>query len=81
MAARDKDFDGLSNELVAAVAKENFGLRVNDDDFPFGADDHHAIGRRIEQRSDVRGPIGMVALEVGRKSPQQTHRFALFSPS
>jgi len=69
VSARNEDFDGLANELVATVAKKNLSLCVDNTYLSLCVDDDHAIGRRLQQVPDVGYPIGMLALEPGRKLP------------
>jgi hypothetical protein len=42
--------DGSSNKLAAGKCKHFLGLAVDEHDVPAVVDDHHGIGKRVEQR-------------------------------
>ena len=49
-----EQLDRLANQLVSSVAEELFRLAVHEDDSAILADDHHRVGRRFEQASELR---------------------------
>ncbi len=49
-----EQLDGLPQELAALVAEEPFGLRIHEQDPPAVVDDHHRVGRRLEQAAEGR---------------------------
>ena len=69
---RHEQLDQLTGELVTGVAEEPFGLRVHEHDVPVGADTHHRVRRRFEQRAELR--VGLTAL--GRVANYRCHQRA-----
>ena len=46
------DLDGLSDEFRAGVSKQLLGLSVDQGDFSVVVDDHHGVGRSLQQRTE-----------------------------
>jgi hypothetical protein len=53
-------------------------LRIDHDDLAVGVDDHHAIGRRLQQITNVGPyPFGVLVGDVGSEAAEETHEFLI----
>jgi hypothetical protein len=52
-ARRNQRLDRVAEQLVATVAEELLGLRVDQRDAALSIDDHHRVGRRFDQTAVV----------------------------
>jgi hypothetical protein len=52
-ALGDEQLDPLPDQLLAAVAEQLLGLRVDQQDTAVAVDDHHRVRRRLEQTAEL----------------------------
>src|SRR5260370_1270176 len=50
---RNQHLDRVAEQLVASVAEELLGLRIDQRDAAVATDDHHSVRRRFEQRAKL----------------------------
>ena len=65
---RDQDLHRPADQFLARVAEQTLCLRIDNDDDSCGIDDHHTVGRRLEQGPEVRfgGALGRYVADDAR---------------